>query len=49
MVRELTSLPVTTKQLLPLATFRHTKRCGDVVLHREYITAEPQTRAEGWR
>jgi hypothetical protein len=47
MVRELTSLPVTTKQLLPLATFRHTKCCRDVVLHREYITAEPQTRAEG--
>jgi hypothetical protein len=47
MARELTSLPVTTKQLLPLTTFRHTKRCGDVVLHREYITAEPQTRAEG--
>jgi hypothetical protein len=49
MVWQLTSLPVMTKQLLPLATFRHTKRCGDVVLHREYITAEPQTRAEGRR
>jgi hypothetical protein len=48
MVRELTSLPVTKKQLLPLTTFRHTrKRCGDVVLHHEYITAEPQTCAEG--
>jgi hypothetical protein len=30
-------------------TSRHTKRCGDVALHREYITAEPLTRAEGRR
>jgi hypothetical protein len=49
MVRELTSLPVTKKQLLPLATFRHMKSCEDVVLHGKYITAEPQTCAEGWR
>jgi hypothetical protein len=27
----------------------HTKRCGDVALHRQYITAEPLTRAEGRR
>jgi hypothetical protein len=49
MVQELTSLSVTTKQPLPPATFRYTKRCGDVALHREYITAEPLTRAEGRR
>jgi hypothetical protein len=49
MVRELTYLPIMTKQLLPIATFCHTKRCGDVVPHHEYITAEPQTRAEGRR
>jgi hypothetical protein len=49
MIRELTSLPVTTKQPLPPVTFRHTKRCRDVVLHRKYITAEPLTRADGRR
>jgi hypothetical protein len=47
MVRELTSLSVTMKQPLPPATLRHTKRCGDVTLHREYITAEPLTCVEG--